>query len=124
VRLALLAAALAAALPIRADAPAQEVRIHLRLSGRPYGTTGERERLRDLENDVMAKLAETRAGTWTKDAWPPGECVVYLSGGDARAVWTAVEPVVRGYAPRPGSYAVLRAGGPGAREERVELGVR
>ncbi len=123
-RPALLAAAIVAALPTRADAPAQEVRIHLRLSGRPHGTTEERERLRDLEGEIMAKLADAHAGTWTRDAWPPGECVVYLSGGNARDLWTAVEPAVRGYGPRPGSYAVLRAGGPGAREERVELGGR
>jgi hypothetical protein len=120
--LVLLAAAVVVALPTRAGAPVQEVHIHLRLSGRPHGTTEERERLRDLESDVMAKLAETRLGTWTRDAWPPGECIVYLSGASARDLWTAVEPVVRGYRPRPGSYAVLRAGGPGAREERVELG--
>jgi hypothetical protein len=118
VALGLATALLAAASPARASQE-EEVSLHLRLSTRPHGSTEERERLRDLEYDVMARLAEAGAGRMVRDDWPPGECVVTLAGADARAAWAAIEATVRAYRPPPGSYAALRAGG---REERVELG--
>jgi hypothetical protein len=104
------------------DAPEGELRLHLALSRRPHGTAEERERLRDLEYELMDRLARAGAGRLAGDAWPPGECVVTLAGPDARAMWAAVEEAVRAHRPRPGSYAALRAAGPGAREERIELG--
>lgn len=110
-------ALLAAAHPAPVD---DEVAIHLRVAERPHGTRQERVRLRDLEYEIMARLAGTGAGIFARDAWENGACVLVLNGKDAGAIWAAIEDAVRAYRPLPGSFALLRSGaGP---PERVELG--
>lgn len=100
----------------------QSVRVHLTLEGGPDGSRAERDRIRDVEYELMARLAASTAGTLVRDEWGGGTCVLHLEGKDASALWAAIEPPVRALRPRPGSFAILRHGGPGAREERVELG--
>ncbi|ABC81287.1 hypothetical protein [Anaeromyxobacter dehalogenans] len=114
-------AALLLAAPGAARAPEQPVTVHLRLDERPHGSRAERERLRELEYALMDRLA-AGAGRLVRDEWRDGYCVLHLAGPDARALWAAVEPAVRAAGPRPGSYAVLRAGPEGAPEERIPLG--
>jgi hypothetical protein len=115
-------ALLLAASPARAAGTADhEVRLHLKLSRSPHGTAAERARLRELEEEVMHRLERASAGRLVRDAWPAGECVITLAGPDAHATWAAVADAVRAHGPRPGSYAALRRGPPGAREERIDL---
>jgi hypothetical protein len=102
-------------------APQQALRVHLRLEGGPEGSRAERDRVRDLEYELMARLADGAAGAFVRDEWNAGTCVLHFEGKDASAIWAIIEPPLRAYDPRPGSYAVLRHGGPGAREERVDL---
>ncbi len=118
--LALALAAAAGTSPPRA--PTQAVRVHLLLERGPHGTRAERDRIRDLEYELMARLEAGDAGALVRDEWGGGACVLHLEGRDAAALWAAVEPPLRALRPRAGSFAILRHGGPGAREERVELG--
>lgn len=113
--------ALLLAAPGAAAAAEQTVAIHLRLDERPHGSRAERERLRDLEYELMERLAGG-AGRLVRDEWRDGYCVLHLAGPDARALWAAAEPAVRAAGPRSGSYAVLRPGPAGVPEERIPLG--
>jgi hypothetical protein len=117
-----LALALAAAAgPAPARAP-EQVRVHLLLGGGAEGSRAERDRIRDVEYALMARLEATGAGRLVRDEWVRGACVLHLEGKDAAALWAAVEPEIRGLPPRRGSHAVLRRTGGG--EERIELGDR
>jgi hypothetical protein len=111
-----LAAALALAL---VNSPAA-VEVHLALETPPHGSKAERVRIRELQYDVMARLAAAKAGAFVRDRWDRGECVLRLEGPDARRLWAAVEEPVRAYAPRAGSYALLE--GTAGPPERIELG--
>jgi hypothetical protein len=131
VRTALAALAAALLLPLPSAAPGgaaraaeparaalQQVRIHLVLSRRPIGTLEERDRIRELQEGLLALLDARGAGRLARDAWPDGACVIWLEGADARAVWALVEGPVRAFGPRPGSFATISTG---AGEERVPL---
>ena len=124
----LLVLALAAwAAPFRAapdGAGEQQLTIHLTLSEHPHGTEAERDRIRVLEEELLGLLAADGAGRLARDAWPEGACVITIEARDARRAWDAVAAAVRAIGPRPGSHAVLRLGGPGAPEERVDLDPR
>ncbi len=117
--LALALAALAGLALARTADPS--VRVHLRLAGGPEGSAEERDRIRALEYELMSRLDASGAGRLVRDEWSGGACVLHLEGRDAAAIWAAIEPAVRAFRPLPGSYAILRHGGPGAREERVEI---
>lgn len=106
-----------------AEAGDPSVRVHLSLEGGPAGSDAERQRVRELEYELMARLASSAAGALVRDEWVRGACVLHLEGADASALWVAIEPAVRAFHPRPGSHAILRRAR-GAREERIELGER
>lgn len=104
--------------PAPARAP-EQVRVHLLLEGGAEGSRAERDRIRDLEYAIMARLEASGAGRLVGDEWPRGACVLHLEGRDAAALWATIEAEVRGLPPRRGSHAILRRGGG---EERIELG--
>jgi hypothetical protein len=112
---------LALALASAPDPARQEVRLHLVLSETPWGTAEERSRIRHMEEDLLALLEERRAGALASDEWSQGTCVITFAAGDARVAWRVIEPAVRALPPRPGSFAVVRAGPKGAPEERIAL---
>lgn len=115
----LLTLSLAGAAPARA--PAGSVRVHLVLEGGRDGSAAERARVRDLEYELMAALAGSRAGALVRDEWGGGACVLHLEGDDASALWATIEPAVRAFRPRAGSFVILRQG-PAETETRIELG--
>jgi hypothetical protein len=55
-----------------------------------------------------------------RDEWPDGWCVIFVAAPDAAAAWALVEEAVRAFAPRKGSYVVLRRGS-GSSEQKVPL---
>lgn len=87
------------------------VELHLALDRPPHGSAEERRRVRDLQYELMARLAETGAGAVAGDAWKDGFCVLRLEGADPRALWAAVEPAVTAFEPRRGSFVLLKAKG-------------
>jgi hypothetical protein len=97
----------------------QAVLLHLRLG--PGDDAAVRERLAALEAAldravVAPGLAER------EEAVVDGErCLILLYGADAWRLFDALEGVLAAHPPGAGSHAVLRRGGPGAPEERIEL---
>jgi hypothetical protein len=97
---------------------------HLRLSGAGFGTPTEREQLMELEQRLEQSIKKAGVGEFDGNEFGDGECVWYMYGPDADALYRAVEPILREAATQAGSFVVKRRGAPGdpsAKEERVEL---
>jgi hypothetical protein len=97
---------------------------HLRLSAGGFGTPTERQRLMELEHRLEQSIKKAGVGEFDGNEFGDGECVWYMYGPDAEALYSAVQPIVREAATQAGSFVVKRRGAPGdpdAKEERIEL---
>jgi hypothetical protein len=101
------------------------VRIHLRLSDGKLGSADELARLMDLERQLESAIDSSGAGELDGNEVGGGEFVVFTYGPDADALFSAVEPLLRGSPLVRDGFVVKRYGSaddPGAREARVDLG--
>ncbi len=97
---------------------------HFKLSDAGFGTPAERQDFIALEPKLEAALKASGAGLFDGNEFGDGECVWYLYGPDADALFRVAEPIIREGRPRPGSFVVKRRGAPGdpeAKEETVQL---
>jgi hypothetical protein len=97
---------------------------HLKLSDAGFGTPAERQDFMSLESKLEAALTGSGAGRFDGNEFGDGECVWYMYGPDADALFEAAEPIIREARPRPGSFVVKRRGAPGdpeAKEETIQL---
>jgi hypothetical protein len=97
---------------------------HLRLSSGGLGTPAERQRLLELEGKLEKSIKKAGAGEFDGNEFGVGECVWYMYGPDAEALYGAVEGIIREAATVTGSFVLKRRGAPGdpnANEERVQL---
>jgi hypothetical protein len=97
---------------------------HLRLSESGFGTAEERQRLAKLEERLERSIKKARAGEFDGNEFGGGECVWYMYGPDAEALFRAVEEIIREAATQPGSFVVKRRGAaddPNAKEEKIPL---
>jgi hypothetical protein len=102
----------------------QAVIAHLRLSSGGFGTPAERQRLMEFEDRLEESIKKAGAGEFDGNEFGDGECVWYMYGPDADALYRAVEGIIREAAALPGSFVVKRRGAPGdpsAKEDKVEL---
>lgn len=85
------------------------------------GFTNEREQQKvfELENRVIAAVEHAGAGTYDTNELVSGAFGMRLAGPDPDQLLAIVRPLLAG-AP-VGSYLTVRAGGPNASEERVEI---
>ena len=87
-----------------------------------FGLDGEVQEMHDLQDELERAIKRAKAGMLDGDEFGGGECVVFLYGPDADALWEAVAPVLEKRPFRKGSYAVRRYGSAeDAREERVDM---
>lgn len=99
----------------------QAVIAHLKLSDAGFGTPAERQDLMALEPRLQEAIKTAGVGTFDGDEFG-GECVWYMYGPDADALFRAVEPIIREAVKRPGSFIVKRSGELGAaKEETAQL---
>jgi hypothetical protein len=102
--------------PRRAE---QAVLLHLRLG--PGDEVAIRERLAALEAALDRAVVAPGLGE-REEAVVDGErCLILLYGPDAWRLFDTLEGVLAAYPPGAGSHAVLRRGGPGAPQERIEI---
>jgi hypothetical protein len=95
------------------------VLLHLRLG--PGDEAAVRERLAALEAALDRAVVAPGLGE-REDAVVDGErCLILLYGADAWRVFDALESVLAAHPPAAGSHAVLRRGGPGSPEQRIEV---
>ena len=95
---------------------------HLKLSDAGFGTPAERQHLMSFEPRLDDALRQSGAGEFDGNEFGDGECVWYMYGADADALFAAIEAIVRETQPRPGSFVIKRKGPPGqSTEERIAL---
>jgi len=75
-----------------------------------------------LEDSLIEAIDVQDAGEFDGNEFGPEGVVLYMYGPDADALWSAVEPVLRGAGLSDGSHAIKRFGEPGAPEVRIDLG--
>ena len=102
----------------------QPVIAHLRLSESGFGTTGDRQRIAELEERLERSMKKARAGEFDGHEFGEGECIWYMYGPDADALYRTVEGIIREAATQAGSFVVKRRGAaddPNAKEEKIQL---
>ena len=96
--------------------------IRIRLSDDDLGSAEDDGRMYALENAVESALAEKQAGHFDGHEFGGGWATVFCYGESATQLFEAAVPALLQAALRSGSCAVKRYGGPGSREEVVQLG--
>lgn len=109
-----------ASVPVVSGDSEQAVILHFELSDRDFGSDREREAVYELETRLEAAIAKMGAGELDGNEFGGGEAVLYMYGQDKDRLWAAIESDVRQFPLRP-AYALLRAGGPDVKAERVNL---
>jgi hypothetical protein len=97
------------------------VTVYLKLSDDRGGTSEDVVGLDALEDRLVQAIEESGVGEFDGIGRGLGFYDLYMYGPDADALFAAVEPLIRAFPARPGSYAVKRYGEPGASTVRVEL---
>jgi hypothetical protein len=104
---------------MRAGGPEQALLLRLRLP--ESQAADETATIVALEEAIESALRVHRAGEFEGHDLRDGVWTLYLYGPDAERIFESVAEVARGARLDPGSHAILRFGGRGAREERISL---
>lgn len=98
------------------------VLVTLPLRDSVLGGDEEREAIMDLELAIETAVEAAGVGELDGDLFGGGECLLYLYGPDADALYTVVEPLLIRSRAAQGGHAIKRYGGaedPDALEVRV-----
>jgi hypothetical protein len=96
---------------------------HLKLSDEGFGTGDEVEAIHELSDQLAEAIEGTEAGEFDGDEFGEGECVLYMYGPDADALFAAIEPLLRGSPLAKGARVVKRYGEAGDRNAK-EVSIR
>jgi hypothetical protein len=99
----------------------QALLVFLRLSDDGVGTPEDRRNIFELEEQLAGAVNGAGDGEFDGHEFADGWGVLYLYGPKAKALAETAIPLVRRFGPHTGSYVVQRFGGPGTREERLNL---
>ncbi|MFT3829550.1 MAG: hypothetical protein QM691_07575 [Opitutaceae bacterium] len=99
----------------------QAVIVHIPLSDGANGSPEEFEHLTALEEKLGEAIIEAGAGEFDGNEFGQGDFTYFMYGSDADQLFSAVEPILRGDALTKKGYALVRYGGPGSDQRRVEL---
>jgi hypothetical protein len=77
--------------------------------------------LDEIEDRLIEAIDDAGVGEFDGNEIGPEDATLYMYGPDADRLFSAVEAVLRDAALPPGSNVVVRYGGPGAEERRIEL---
>jgi hypothetical protein len=109
-----------APLPAGAGEPEdQAVIVHLKLTNSEFGSEGESFALYEVEDAVESAIGT--AGRMDGHQIGGGYYIIYTYGRDADELFGAMRSALDSPLVRPGSYVLVRRGGPGAPAERVDL---
>ena len=98
--------------------------VHLKLSDDGFGASDEREAIWKLQDELAEVVAQARAGKFDGEEFGQGECVFFMYGPDADALFATVQPLLKSSPHSKGGFATKRYGetsDPRAPEVRVEL---
>lgn len=112
-------AVLAPACAVTAEPPDQAVIVYLKLADKEFGAEGESLALYDVEAAV--ERAITNVGELEGHEIGGGYFRIFTYGSNADALFEAMRPALNSPVIQPGSYVLVRRGGPDALADRVEL---
>lgn len=98
------------------------VLVSLPLLGGESGDDNEEDAIMELEQALQGAIEASETGEFDGDEFGGGECLLYLYGPDADALFAAIEPVLVRSPIAARGHAMKRygdAGDPGARNVRV-----
>jgi hypothetical protein len=107
-----------------AHVPEQAVLVHLRLSDAGFGTREEMVSIHALSGRLEARIAAARVGEFDGDEFGQGECMLFMYGPNADALFEAVEPELRASPLSRGGWVIKRYGASdddSAKEVRIDL---
>lgn len=81
--------------PKPAAVPLARVNVRFALGDPKFGSKSERQRIHRFADKLDAALVAARVGEYDGDEFGEGECVLFMYGPDADAIYKAVEPVLR-----------------------------
>ena len=100
----------------------QAVLIHIPLSNGEFGTDEEQEAVFALEEELSEAVEGSGLGEFDGNEFGGGECVFYIYGASADALYAVVEPILRTRPIAARGFAIRRygeAGDPHAAEARA-----
>lgn len=71
------------------------IQVFIPLSDHLYGTSEERERIIELEDEISDAVDAKNLGEFDGDEFGDGLCTLYLYGKDADELYSGIEPVLK-----------------------------
>jgi hypothetical protein len=104
--------------------PEHAVIAHFPISGGAFGNEGEREKVHELEDELLEAIEDAGVGEFDGDEFGGNQCTLYMYGPDADKLFAIVEPILRASGLTKGGNIVRRYGDASdrdAREVRIDL---
>lgn len=98
--------------------------VHLRLDDDGLGSAVKRESINELQDELANAIDDADVGEFDGDEFGEGECVLFMYGPDADALFDTIEPILKQSVHAEGGFAIKRygeAGDPKAKEVKVKL---
>jgi hypothetical protein len=92
--------------------------VRLKLSDEGFGTSEEVEAIHELSDRLAETIEGNGVGEFDGDEFGGGECVLYMYGPDADALFAAIEPALRASPLARGARVVKRFGEAGDRKAK------
>ena len=90
--------------------PEHAVIAYLKLSGDGFPDRAEMQQFHELSDELIEAIEEAAVGEFDGDEFGQGECVLFMYGPDADAIFSAIEPVLRRSPLARGGRVVKRFG--------------
>lgn len=81
--------------PKVAEIPKASVLVRLALEDSQFGTTAERQRIHRFTDKLAEALSASGVGDYDGDEFGEGECVLFMYGPDADAMYRTIDPILR-----------------------------
>ena len=107
---------------IQSTKPSDEwIAVYLKVSNDEYSTEEERDSFHQFTDKLAEVILNSGAGVFDGDEFGNGECGLFMYGPNADRLFNVVEPLLRGWTPLAGGYAIKRYGAPAGQSERIEF---
>lgn len=83
---------------------------YLELSNDGFGTREDVEAIHELSDQLETAIEENETGEFDGDCFGEGECILYMYGPDADALFAVIEPVLRASPLAEGARVIKRYG--------------
>jgi hypothetical protein len=88
----------------------QAVLVYLKLSDDRFGTSEERDQIRELSDQLEKAIQDHGVGEFDGDEFGEGQCTLFMYGPDADALFETIEPMLRDSSLTANGHAVRRYG--------------